>query len=156
MATKFLKMLPAVLLLALGAGLAQAQGSDGSPAVAMGSGRMVRGTVTVAAADHLTIKTEAGEVYEVVVTPNTQVRKGRDQVKLADVHVGDGVGAMGEIDPAKKTVHALMVQLVDAEAVKKAREAMGKTFIAGTVTAIDEVKITIKRTDDVVQVIAVD
>lgn len=155
MARKLLKMLPAILL-AVGATFAQAQMGDGSPAVAMGSGRMVRGTVTAATPDHLSVKTETGDVYEVVVTPNTQVRKGRDQAKLADVHVGDGVGAMGEIDAAKKTVHALMVQIVDAEAVKKARDAMGKTFIAGTVTAIDDVKITIKRTDDVVQVITVD
>jgi hypothetical protein len=152
---KWLKMLPGVLL-ALAQPAAVAQMGDGAPAVAMGSGRMVRGTVTAAAADHLTVKTETGAVYEVVVTPNSQVRKGRDQMKLADVHVGDAVGAMGEIDPAKKTVHALMVQVVDTEAVKKAREAMGKTFIAGTVTAIDDLKITVKRTDDVVQVIAVD
>jgi len=136
---------------------ATGQMGDGSaPAMAMGNGRMVRGTVTATAADHLTVKTETGEVYDVVVTPNTQVRKGRDQMKLADVHAGDGVGAMGEIDPAKKTVHALFVTVVDAEQVKKARDAMGKTMISGTVTAIDELKLTIKRTDDVVQVIQVD
>jgi hypothetical protein len=126
------------------------------PAMAMGSGRMVRGTVTAATADHLTVKTELGEIFQVVVTPNTQVRKGRDQVKLVDVHAGDGVGAMGEVDAEKKTVHALFVQVVDAEQVKRAREAMGKTMIAGTVTAIDDLKLTILRTDQVVQVIAVD
>jgi len=134
-----------------------AQMGDGSqPTVALGNARMVRGTVTATAPDHLTVKTEAGDVYDVVTTPNTRVTKGREPMKLADIHAGDGVGAMGEIDPAKKTVHALMVQVVDAEAVKKAREALGKTMIAGTVTAIDELKLTIKRTDDVVQVIQVD
>lgn len=154
---KRLRMLAGMVLLGVtAAGPVRAQMGDGSQTMAMGSGRMVRGTVTAAAADHLTVKTETGDVYEVVVTPNTQVRKGRDQLKLTDVHVGDGVGAMGEIDPAKKTVHALFVQLVDADAMKKAREAMGKTVISGTVTAIDDVKITIKRTDDVVQVIQVD
>jgi hypothetical protein len=135
---------------------AMGQMGGGDNQIAMGSGRMVRGTVTAATADHLTLKTETGDVYEVVVTPNTQVRKGRDQMKLADIHAGDAVGAMGEIDAAKKTVHALFVQVVDADQLKKAREAMGKTFISGTVTAIDELKITIKRTDDVVQVIQVD
>src|SRR5580698_5293828 len=109
-AMKRLRMLAGMVLLgATAAGPARAQMGDGSQTMAMGSGRMVRGTVTAAAADHLTVKTETGEVYEVVVTPNTQVRKGRDQLKLTDVHVGDGVGAMGEIDPAKKTVHALFV-----------------------------------------------
>ncbi len=144
------------LAFVLAAVAAAAQIPAGDAPVAMGAGRMVRGTVTAATADHLTVKTEAGDVYDVVVTANTQVRKGRDPMKLADVHPGDAIGAMGEIDAPKKTVHALFVQVVDAEQVKKAREAMGKTFIAGTVTAVDELKLTIKRTDDVVQVIAVD
>ncbi len=135
---------------------ATAQMGDGTQAVAMGGGRMVRGTVTAATAEHLTVKNEAGEIYDVVLTPNTQVRKGRDPMKAADIHAGDAVGAMGEMDPAKKSVHALMVMVVDAEQVKKAREAMGKTMIAGTVTAIDELKITVKRTDDVMQTILVD
>jgi hypothetical protein len=134
---------------------AMAQMGDGNQAMAMG-GRMVRGTVTAAAPDHLTVKTEAGEVYEVLITPNTQVRKGRDQMKVADIHTGDAVGAMGEMDAPKKTVHALMVMVVDAEQLKKAREAMGKTVISGTVTAIDDLKITVKRTDDVMQTIQVD
>ena len=122
-----------------------AQFGDGTQTTAMGAGRMVRGTVTAATADHLTVKTEAGEVYDIVVTPNTTVRKGRDPMKFADIHTGDAVGAMGELDAPKKTVHALMLMVVDAEQVKKAREAMGKTMITGTVTAIDELKITIKQ-----------
>lgn len=135
---------------------ASAQFGDGTQTMAMGSGRMVRGTVTAATPDHLTVKTEAGEVYDVVATPNTTVRKGRDPMKFADIHAGDAVGAMGEVDAPKKTVHALMLMVIDAEQVKKAREAMGKTMILGTVTAIDELKITIKRTDDVMQTIVVD
>jgi hypothetical protein len=129
---------------------------QGQPAVAMGAGRMVRGTITAVAPDHLTVKTEAGEVFQVSVTPNTQVRKGRDPMKLADVKVGDGLGAMGEVDRPNKTVHAMFVTVVDAEQIKKAREAMGKTYIAGKVTAIDEVKLTILRSDGVTQVIQVD
>lgn len=157
-----MKMLEArklILMVLVGAATAipaTAQMGDGNPAVAFGGGRMVRGTVTAATADHLTVKTEAGDVYEVVVTPNTQVRKGRDLAKFADIHAGDGIGAMGEVDAPKKTVHALMLMVVDAEQIKKAREAMGKTVIAGTVTAIDELKITVKRTDDVMQTILVD
>lgn len=136
---------------------ANAQMGDGStPQFAMGNGRPIRGTVTAVTATDLTVKTESGEVYDVVITPNTQVRHGRDPMKLADVHAGDGVGAMGELDAAKKTIHALFVTVVSAEDLKKAREAMGKTMISGTVTAIDDLKLTIKRTDDVVQVIQVD
>ncbi len=137
---------------------ASAQMGDGSqaPPVNMGAGRMVRGTITAIAPDKMTLKTEAGDTYTVALTPNTQLRRGRDQVKIADVHVGDGAGAMGELDQANKTVHALFVTVVSAEEIKKARDAMGKTFISGTVTAIDETKLTIKRTDDVVQIIQVD
>ena len=132
-------------------------GQGDQPAVAFGqNGRMVRGTVTAATADHLTVKTEAGDLYSVAVTPNTQVRNGRDPMKYADIHVGDGVGAMGELDRPNKTVHALALYVVSAEQLKKAREDMGKTYITGKVTAIDELKLTILRSDNVTQVIAVD
>ena len=135
---------------------AQMGNGGDAPQMNMGAGRMVRGTVTVVAPDKLTLKTEQGDLYTVALTPNTQLRHGRDAMKIADVHVGDGAGAMGELDQPNKTVHALFVTVVSAEDIKKAREAMGKTFISGTVTAIDETKLTIKRSDDVVQVIQVD
>jgi len=46
--------------------IALAQDEQGDPrqgGVAFAGGQMVRGTVTAAAADHLTVKTEASEVY---------------------------------------------------------------------------------------------
>jgi hypothetical protein len=125
---------------------------------AFAGGQMVRGTVTTATADHLTVKTDAGETYQIVVSANTRLTKERQPVKLADIKVGDGVGAMGVLDPASKTVHAVFVAVVDAEQVKKARENMGKTYITGKVTAIDldALKLTVMRTDGVSQVIGVD
>jgi len=131
-------------------------GQDNAPAMAMGSGRMVRGTVTAVAGDKVTLKTESGDVFTVALSANTRVMKGRDQAKAADVHVGDGIGAMGEIDQPTKTVHALYVSVVDAEQIKKMRESLGKTWIAGKVTAIDDLKLTILRGDKVSQVITVD
>jgi len=145
----------ALLALVMGAAGARAQDENGAP-MAMGGGRMIRGTVTAVTADHLTLKTDAGDVYTVALTPNTTVRKGRDKVTVADVHVGDGAGAMGVVDAPNKTVHAMMVAVVDQEQIKKAREALGKTMIVGKVTAIDEVKLTILRSDGVTQVIQVD
>jgi hypothetical protein len=152
-----------LLLLAAGMALLQksvwAQGQDDQredrPAFA--GGQMVRGTVT-AVGDHLTVKTEAGEVYRVVVSTNTRVTKDRQPVKLADIKVGDGLGAMGVLDAATKTVHAVFVGVVDAEQVKKVREGMGKVYITGKVTAIDmdALKITVMRPDGVSQVISVD
>ncbi len=131
-------------------------GQDGGPAIAMGSARMVRGTVTAVAADKVTLKMENGDVFQVALTPNTRVTKAREQAKIGDIHVGDMVGAGGEIDPANKTVHALFVSVVDAEQVKKMRESLGKTWISGKVTAIDDTKLTILRSDKVSQVIEVD
>ncbi|SNT07406.1 hypothetical protein SAMN05421770_10448 [Granulicella rosea] len=121
-------------------------------------GQMIRGTVTAVAPEHLTVKTQEGEVYQVVTTPNTQIRKGREQVKLADVKAEDGLGAMGVLDAPNKTLHAAFLQVVDAEQLKKAREAMGKTYIAGKVTKIDTdaLKLTILREDGVTQVIGLD
>ena len=79
-------------------------------------------------------------------------------MKVADVKIGDAVGAMGVLDAPTKTVHAVFVGVIDAEQVKKARENMGKTYITGKVTAIDMdgLKLTVMRPDGVAQVIGVD
>jgi len=136
--------------------LTRAQQEMEGPAMAVGSGRMVRGTVTAVGPNKLTLKTEAGEIYQVSISPNTQVRKGRDIMKFSEVRAGDGVGAMGEMEPATKTVHALVLAVMDAEQIKKAKEALGKSWIAGKVTSIEELRLTVLRSDGVVQVIQVD
>jgi hypothetical protein len=134
------------------------QGDDEREGPAFAGGQMVRGTVTAATADHLTVKTEAGELYQVAVSANTRVTKDRQPAKMVDIKSGDGVGAMGVLDPATKTVHAVFIGVMDAEQVKKAREGMGKVYITGRVTAIDmdALKITVLRPDGVSQVIGVD
>jgi hypothetical protein len=129
---------------------------DNAPAMAMGAGRMVRGTVSAVAGDKVTLKTEAGDTFQVALTPNTRVMKDRQQIKPAEIRVGDGIGAMGELDRASKTVHALFVSVVSAEEVKKMKESFGKTWISGKVTAIDDLRITILRSDKISQTIAVD
>jgi hypothetical protein len=155
----------AVVLLAMvsltGVGLAQENeggrgAGRGEGGAAFAGGQMVRGTVTAAAADHLTVKTDAGEVYQVAVSANTRIMKERQPIKLTDVKVGDGAGAMGPLDAPTKTVHALFVTVMDAEQVKKLREGLGKVYIVGKVTAIDDVKLTVLRNDGVSQVIEVD
>ncbi len=121
-------------------------------------GQMVRGTVTAVASDHLTVKTDAGDIYQVTISPNTRLTKDRQPVKVADIKAGDNVGAMGVLDAPAKTVHALGIFVVDAEQAKKMRENLGKTYIAGKITAIDldGLKLTVQRSDNVSQVIAVD
>lgn len=155
MRARWARYLLAAAIAFAGTGIAGAQdGADGGAAFARGP--MVRGTVTATAADHLTIKTDAGEVYQVLLTPNTRMTKDRQPVHPTEIKVGDGVGAMGELDVPKKTLHALFVAVVDAEQVKKLREGLGKVYITGKVTAIDDVKLTVMRPDHVSQVIEVD
>ncbi len=131
---------------------AQNERSGGMPA----GSQMLRGTVIASSADAITLKTEGGESYKVTVTTNTRVMKARQAVTLTQIKAGDGVGAMGVMDPSTKTLHALFVSVIDAEQMKRAQADMGKTYIAGEVTAIDDVKLTIKRADGVMQTIAVD
>jgi len=157
------RMLPCLLamLVLVGTGYGVAQGAPGQDtdgsAVAMGpQSRMVRGMVSAATADGLTVKTGNGDTYQVVVTTNTRVMKDRQPIKLSDIHPGDGVGAMGVIDAPTKTVHAAALFVVDAAQIKKEREDLGKTYIAGKVAAIDDVNLTIERPDGVSQKIMVD
>jgi hypothetical protein len=119
---------------------------------------MVQGTVTAAAPGKLTIKTDAGDSYDVTVTDTARVMENRQQIKLSDVMTGDLVTAMGTVDADKKTVQAMMVNAIDAATVAKAKENLGKTYITGKITAIDvdNLKLTVMRTDNVSQVIQVD
>jgi preprotein translocase subunit YajC len=154
-------LLSAVLVIAAawgGVALAQDEGAPQGRGGGFGGGQMVQGTVTAASADKLTIKTEQGEVYQVVTTANTRVMLAKDRQpgKMADVTVGGMVGAMGLLDAPTKTVHAMMVMVLDPEQVKKAREEMGKLYIVGKVMKIEDTTLTILLPDGVTQKIEVD
>jgi hypothetical protein len=136
----------------------------------MGMGRGLTGTVTEVAADHYTIKTEAGETYTIHFSANTRILKqqprprGEGQaeagegrqggpggnpptpLKSTDIKVGDAIAAMGDVDAAGKSVGAVMVLQIDPERAKQMREMQanyGKTWLMGKVTAIDGVKVTL-------------
>lgn len=123
-----------------------------------GGGQAVEGTVTAATASKLTIKTDAGDSYDVTVTDTSRIMRSGQAIKLSDVKPGDSVTARGTVDASAKTVQAMMVMDVDAATVAKAKENLGKTYITGRLTAIDadNLKLTVMRTDNVSQVIAVD
>ncbi len=150
-------VLAAIFGIASGRAMAQDDFGPGGPSMAgLSGGQMVRGLVTSAGRDQIALKTDKGEVYKVTVTSNTRIVKDRQPFKLASIRAGDSLGAMGVLDAPAKTVHALFVVVVDAEQARKAREGLGKIYIAGKVTAIDELRLTILRPDNVTQVIAVD
>jgi hypothetical protein len=137
--------------------------------VAGGGG--VAGTVTEAAADHYTIKTDAGEIYVVHFSVNTQILKQIVQrsnpgkgsgergagggnredsepqiIKSGEIKAGDAIGAMGEVNAAAKSVGATHILLIDPERARQMREMQanyGKTWLMGKVTAVDGVKVTL-------------
>jgi preprotein translocase subunit YajC len=129
-------------------------------------GRGVMGTVTEVAADHFTIKTDAGETYTVHYSVNTRIMKGggrqrRDDnaipstppiaIKASDIKVGDAIGATGEMDAVSKSVGAIVIFQIDPERARQMREMQanyGKTWIMGRVTAINEVKVTLQGGPD--------
>ncbi len=131
----------------------------------MGQGRGVLGNVTEAAADHFTIRTDAGDVYTVHFSANTRFMKAPERrrsqgeegnggggsppqpIKASDIKVGDAITAGGEIDTAGKSVGAVFVALLDAGQAARMREMQenfGKTWLAGKVTALDGVKVTLQ------------
>jgi len=145
----------ALLLLLLWASLSRAQEDDGmgpqngaGMGQAFGRGNGVRGTVTAAKPNSFTIRTDEGDIYQVLYSPNTRFMKDRQPMDAGDVHVGDMLMAGGLVDAKAKTVGAVLVVDVDAKEVEKARAAFGKTWVMGKVTAIHDLKITIERAGD--------
>ncbi len=126
------------------------------PAMGMGRGRGVRGTVVAASGSNVTLKTEAGETWTVIATDNTRVNVDRQPTKVADLKAGDEVMAMGVPDPAKHELHALAIMGFSAAQVAKLKADLGKTYIVGKITAMDETKLSILRPDKVTQVISLD
>ncbi len=137
-------------------GMGPPDGGDGMGR-AFGRGNGVRGTVTAAGASSFTIRTDEGDTYQVLYSPNTRLVKDRQPIAAADVHVGDMLMAGGLVDAKAKTVGAVIVVDIDAKEVRNARAAFGKTWVVGKVTAIHELKITIERAGDKQsQIVAVD
>jgi preprotein translocase subunit YajC len=129
----------------------------------MGGGGGLTGTVTEVAADHYTIKTDAGESYTVHISANTRIMKQVVQrtgagggnppqtLKATDIKVGDVVAALGEVDAAAKSIGAALVLQIDPERAKQMREMQanyGKTWLMGKVTAINETKVTLEGSVD--------
>ena len=126
----------------------------------------IGGVITAVSGPQVTIKTVDGALYQVVTTDNTRVMRGRGEaIKVTDLKAGDGLMAMGNMDAPNKTMHAAVVMAMDAEQMKRIDEArkqqlanLGKTLIAGTVTAIDmdNATMTVERPDGVSQTIGFD
>lgn len=137
----------------------QQQGPGGGRGMGMfmgGSG--VHGTVTAISGNEITVKDEEGQVYKIETGPNTHFRKDREEAKLSDLHTGDTVVAMGNMDDQSKTLGAMFVVVLDPQQVQRMEEmraSFGKTWTAGRVTAIRDLTLTVERPDKLSQTITV-
>jgi Domain of unknown function (DUF5666) len=122
-----------------------------------GEGNGLRGTVTAAQPGNFMVRTDEGESYKVFWSPNTHFMKDRQPIEANAVRVGDMLLAAGDVDRKAKTVGAVFLYDVDANQVRKARAGFGKTWTAGKVTAIHDLRITIEQAGDLkAEVVAVD
>jgi len=126
-------------------------------------GRGAVGTVTEVAPDHYTLKNLSGETYTIHYSANTKVvkqparrpepgmRVPPQELKSSDIRVGDAIMAQGEIDPATKSVGAVLVVKIDPLRASEMREMQanfGKTWLAGRVTAVNGTKVTLQSQMD--------
>jgi hypothetical protein len=73
------------------------------------------------------------------------------EISATDIKTGDVIEVMGDTDAAAKSVNARAVALLDQQAVEQIRRMeadFGKTWLMGTITAIDGTKITLTGTLD--------
>jgi len=134
-----------------------AQGMRSSPGGPGGRrGAAARGTVASVSGSNIVVKDESGTTWTIITTENTRVMRGREPLAVSGIQAGDEVVSMGMPDADKHELHAMMVMDVPAADVAKAKANLGKTYIVGRITAIDETKLTVLRTDKVSQTIALD
>ena len=131
-------------------------------------GRGVMGSVTEITPDHFTIKTDSGDLYTIHYSVNTRIMKGGGgfrpsqsgndapftppiAIKPTDIKIGDAIAASGEMDPAAKSVGAVVIFQVDPETARRMREMQanyGKTWLIGRVTAVNDANVTIQGGPD--------
>lgn len=134
-------------------------GGPGRMGGRFGGGAPILGTLTEITSDHLTLKTDSGQIYKVMISSNTHFMKDRQPAQASDFKVGDMIIAMGKTDESAKTVGAFMVGSIDPERARQMREmeaSYGKTWLSGKITAINETKITITGREDKTYTLVVD
>ena len=120
-------------------------------------GRGTFGVITEIKGDTLTLQGREGKTETVKVTQATTYRREGQEAKLADFKVGDRVGVMGELKDGVWTARWLISGRPGSVGMgMMSREDMGKKFIVGEITKIDETKLTVHRIDGEDQVIEVD
>lgn len=118
----------------------------------------VGGEIVKIEGNTLTLTTLRGETAQVTVGDATRIMKERTEIKLTDLKVGDHVMVRGEQNKDGVWVATGMrVGMPGGPGGQRMNPAdNGKTFIAGKVTKIDGLNLTVEKLDGTSQVIAVD
>lgn len=91
---------------------------------------------------------EAGQASEAGQGGGRGYRRGNppQQLQPSDIKVGDAINVMGPVDASAKSVAAMAIAQMDparAQQMMQMEANYGKTWLAGPVTAIDGVKVTL-------------
>jgi hypothetical protein len=128
------------------------------------TGRGTAGIVEEIAPGRFKIKTASGELHTVYYSVNTRFIKGGDEgrrrgrtvesapgppqpIKASDIRVGAVIAAAGEVDGSGKSVGAVVIFQIDPERAKELRAmeaSYGKTWLAGKVVAVNDVRVTLR------------
>lgn len=126
----------------------------------------VIGTITEITKDGLTVKTVHGDSAAVKVSSDTRFRRDRADAKLSDFKVGELIMVGGEQDK-NGAWNARFIAMRSDFGEGEMRGGrfggnrpdpadLGKTFVVGQLTKIEDTKLTIHRPDGVDQVVEVD
>jgi hypothetical protein len=137
------------------------QAGEGGRRMRNMEGRGTFGAITEIKGDTLTLQGREGKPETVKVSDATKYRREGQDAKFADFKVGDRVMVAGE---QKDGVWLAQVVASGRPGVGRPGggrammnpEDMGKKFIVGEITKIDETKVTVHRIDGKDQVIEVD
>jgi hypothetical protein len=122
-------------------------------------GRGVVGKITAINSGLIEMTKPDGTSVTVKLTDKTEFRKDRQPAKIADFRVGDLVFVRGD----ENADHTVTAQMIGARTGNGAGGGggglgggggfgeMGKDFVAGEVKSIDAPKLTVMRTDNVMQ-----
>ena len=128
-------------------------GREGGFRGMMGSGRPVGGEITAINGKDISVKAQDGAAATIHITDSTRFMRNGD-ARLSDFKIGDTIMAGGTQEKDGTWTANFVVDRT--EQMRQMKENLGKTMIAGEVTAIADTKLTILRPDGVTQVIEAD
>jgi hypothetical protein len=149
-------MVLAVAMMAQDAPTQDGQDGGGGRRMRNMEGRGTFGAITEIKGDTLTLQGREGKTETVKVSDATKYRREGQDAKLGDYKVGDRVMVAGEQKDGVWVAEMVASGRPGGGRGMMNPEDMGKKFIAGEITKIDETKLTVHRIDGQDQVIEVD